>query len=204
MIICIKNIETSEKRQEFENPFSKTKKEELIDNEGFPLIPTPSTSPIKKKKILIETQKPSTPELDARGPDIEHYTIKGRQGIKPAREVGKTMGVPYVGVVVGTKPVRTHTTRHADSAEHIEYTKILTAADPPGTAPYSWVKIGADRRNEIDRVKAQRQTPQYKLQKRNAQIYNKVYGMRAAMKHLPPRRFWDEWTSTVRIRDMLL
>ena len=48
-------------------------------------------------------------------------------------------------------------------------------------------------------MKEERQTPQYKIQKRNAQIYNKVHGMRAAMKHLPPRRFWDEWKVTVSI-----
>lgn len=27
-----------------------------------------------------------------------------------------------------------------------------------------------------------------------------VYGMRTAMKHLPPRRFWDEWKVTVSLK----
>jgi hypothetical protein len=192
------------------DPFAETKKEMLIDNDGFPLLPgspSPAQSPIKSKKMpkhqkslptLEDSDEPPSPSKQAKFNDsLERYIISSRQDIKPAREVGKTIGIPYVGVVVGSKPVRTHTSRHADSAEHLQYTKILTAADPPGTAPYSWVKIGADRRNEIERVRAVRQTPQYKLQKRNAQIYNRVYGMRAAMKHLPPRRFWDEWSSTV-------
>jgi hypothetical protein len=208
------------------DPFGQTKKEALIDNDGFPLMPSspsPSHSPIKKKQQLATTDHDFDKKEDEGEGDeeeeekeeekedallvkqsklndsIERYIIPCREDIKPAREVGKTIGIPYVGVVVGSQPVRTHTTRHADSAEHLQYSKILTAADPPGTAPYSWVQIGADRRKEIERVRDQRQTPQYKLQKRNSQIYNKVYGMRAAMKHLPPRRFWDDWTATVSI-----
>ena len=214
-----------------EDPFeeeeikNETKKESLIDDEGFPLITSPSHSPTRKKKLnrggsstenTSELPSPNKKSNKAKkaisfaeedepisktakiNETIERYVISCRDEIKPAREVGKTIGVPYVGAVVGSKPVRTHTTRHADSAIHVQYTKILTAADPPGTAPYSWVKIGADRRDEITRVKNQRQTPHYKTQKRNAQIYNKSYAKRGALKHLPPRRFWDEWKTEVR------
>jgi hypothetical protein len=186
-----------------EDPFARTRQEALIDNDGFPLIPgtSPAHSPVKKKAVRAAPQGGQEDEEVTNKSkfhdSIDRYIIPCRKDIKPAREVGITLGIPYVGVIVGSKPIRTHTTRHADSAQHVQYSKILTAADPPGTAPYSWVQIGADRRNEIKRVKEVRQTPQYKLQKRNAQIYNKVYGMRASMKHLPPRRFWDEWTSTV-------
>ena len=205
--------EREEERRRPENPFAQTQRELLIDDDGFPLMsnspdssPSPSMKPKKKIKnaLQIDVGQPGATDQEKEsaskreGDSLEKYIIPCRGGIKPAREVGKTIGIPYVGVVVGSKPVRTHTTRHADSAQHLQYTKILTAADPPGTAPYSWVQIGSDRRKEIDRVKNQRQTPAYKLQKRNAQIYNRVYGLRATMKHLPPRRFWDDWTSTVR------
>mmetsp|Transcript_25568 Transcript_25568/g.37770 ORF Transcript_25568/g.37770 Transcript_25568/m.37770 type:complete len:804 (-) Transcript_25568:9-2420(-) len=117
--------------------------------------------------------------------------------IKPSSELGKTIGIPHIGSYVGSHPIRSATQRHRDSGNHLMYLKVLTPADPPGTNPYSIVHIGRDRKNTIKAIKEAHQQPQYKQHKRNALIYDKVFGMKEAMEALPPPKFWKEWKHQV-------
>lgn len=120
------------------------------------------------------------PNHDAR---FDHH-----DDFKPTRrseDIGKTIGVPNVGNI-GVMPLRGEVSRMKDTGQHMLYLRVATPDDPPDMRPYSLVKVGADYRDERARIKAERQTTEYKLAKidyfRDAPIIKQQL---AAMKHPP-------------------
>jgi hypothetical protein len=131
-----------------------------------------------------------------------------------SEDIGKTIGVPNIGNIgmlnlfssivfyiysfiylyyiyipclyVGVMPLRGEVSRMKDTGQHMLYLRVATPDDPPDMRPYSLVKVGADYRDERARIKAERQTNEYKLAKidyfRDAPIIKQQL---AAMKHPP-------------------
>ena len=67
---------------------------------------------------------------------------------------------------MGVMPVRSATTRHRDSGQHLLYLRISTPNDPPDAKPYSLLQVARDREAERKRVKLLRQDPEYKIKKK--------------------------------------
>ena len=65
----------------------------------------------------------------------------GLSPVKPSAALGKTRGIPHIGSYAGSQPIRSATSRHRDSGNHLMYLRVLTPADPPGTTPYPIVKV---------------------------------------------------------------
>lgn len=98
----------------------------------------------------------------------------GGRIISSADELGKTIGVPYLSNLSGVQPVRTNVSEHSDSKQHFAYIKVFANARNVSSAgststdlesdkkPYSLLEIARDRKLEIERVKIERQTEEYK------------------------------------------
>jgi hypothetical protein len=69
----------------------------------------------------------------------------------------------------GLQPIHPHIRAHSDSGQHFAYIKVFAegsnnevANDSQYDPPYSLIEINRDRLKEIERVKAERQTEEYK------------------------------------------
>ena len=110
-----------------------------------------------------------------------------------SREVGVTLAIPKTGNS-GVMPIRTATSRHRDSGQHLMYLKIQTPDDPDGALPYSILQVAKDREKERARIMAERQTEKYKIEKRDKFIYGLARGrMQRSAKAPPPEDFWIMW-----------
>lgn len=118
--------------------------------------------------------------------------VPGSGGLK-SRELGTTLSIPKTGNS-GIMPIRSASSRHRDSGQHLMYLRIQTPNDHDGTQPYSILQVAKDREREIARVKAERQEESYKLEKRDKFIYGLAKGrpQRSAMQP-PPVDFWHMW-----------
>ena len=120
-----------------------------------------------------------------------------RQDLK-SQDVGRTLGVPYIGQY-GVMPIRSATSRHRDSGQHLMYLRIQTPADPPDAKPYSLLQVAKDREGEIKRVKLTRQDPEYKIKKRDKMAVQNQKPQAAALKP-PPAYFWESLRRYNRVR----
>ena len=115
-----------------------------------------------------------------------------------SQDVGRTLGVPYIGQY-GVMPIRSATSRHRDSGQHLMYLRIQTPADPPDAKPYSLLQVAKDREAEIKRVKLTRQDPEYKIKKRDKMAVLNQKPQAAAVKP-PPSYFWENLRRYNRVR----
>jgi Leucine Rich repeat len=78
-----------------------------------------------------------------------------------SRDLGRTRGVPNI-TNYGALPIRSATTRFRDSAQHLMYLRVSTPDDPPDVRPYSLIQVALDQKAEIDRIRKEHQTEEYK------------------------------------------
>jgi hypothetical protein len=100
---------------------------------------------------------------------------------------------------MGTMPIRSATTRHRDSGQHLIYLRVTTPNDPPNAKPYSLLQVAKDREAERKRVKLLRQDPEYKIKKKEKMEVVNVEPQRASRRP-PPPEFWEQWRRKNRIR----
>ena len=100
---------------------------------------------------------------------------------------------------MGVMPIRSATTRHRDSGQHLLYLRISTPSDPPNAKPYSLLQVAKDRDAERKRVKLLRQDPEYKIKKKEKMEIVNVPEQRASRRP-PPPEFWEAWRQKNRIR----
>ena len=96
-------------------------------------------------------------------------------------------------------PIRSATTRHRDSGQHLIYLRVTTPNDPPNSKPYSLLQVAKDREAERKRVKLLRQDPEYKIKKKEKMEVVNVEPQRASRRP-PPPEFWEQWRRKNRIR----
>jgi hypothetical protein len=115
--------------------------------------------------------------------------------------MGKTIGLPHFGQGnEGSMPIRTLTSRFADSTQHLMNLRVSRKVDPPESRPTSVVQIGADREATLKQVKAERQTAEYKHEKVDKMTTERRnQRQRAAIRPLPDR-FWTQWEGQMAIR----
>jgi hypothetical protein len=114
------------------------------------------------------------------------YQREGGKLVTSADQLGKTIGVPYLSNLSGINPLRSNVSEHSDSAQHFAYIKVFASPrkgsasiasrqsgggfeDEEGSSevitarkPYSLLEIARDRQQEIDRIKTERQSQEYK------------------------------------------
>lgn len=115
------------------------------------------------------------------------YQREGGRLVTSADQLGKTIGVPYLSNLSGIKPLRSNVSEHSDSAQHFAYIKVFAsprkvsasssfASQQEGSGfeedgssevttarkAYSLLEIARDRQQEIDRIKRERQSQEYK------------------------------------------
>ena len=78
-----------------------------------------------------------------------------------SRDIGKTIAIPNIKNI-GVHPIRSTIATQSDSAQHMMYLRIATPFDHPDERPYSIVSVGTDHIKEVQRVRMERQHPQYK------------------------------------------
>jgi Ran GTPase-activating protein (RanGAP) involved in mRNA processing and transport len=88
-------------------------------------------------------------------------TAKRKAPTRMSKDLGKITGIPEVKSI-GIRPIRTHVGREMDSGQHLMYLRVATEADPEDARPYSMIKIGLDRMAERERIRKERQKPEYK------------------------------------------
>ena len=109
-------------------------------------------------------------------------------------DMGKTIGLPHFGHANdGSMPIRTLTSRFIDSKQHLMNLRVSRKEDPPGSRPVSVVKVGADRRDTILQVKAERQKPEYKYEKLDRLTSERRNQRQRAAIKPPPDKFWKQW-----------
>lgn len=116
-------------------------------------------------------------------------------------QLGKTIGVPYLNNLDGNFPIRPSIHVNRDSGQHFTFLKVTESEGV--IPPISLVQIAKNREKEIQRVKADRQTIDYKEAKADVTRVDKSFKRNTPHKSaLPPtsKKFWDIWKKTIRIR----
>ena len=116
-------------------------------------------------------------------------------------DMGKTIGLPSFGHAnEGSMPIRTLTSRFIDSKQHLMNLRVSRKEDPPDSRPVSVIKVGADRRDTILQVKAERQTAEYKYEKLDRLTSERRNQRQRAAIKPPPDKFWKQWQDQMLIR----
>jgi len=144
--------------------------------------------------------------------------VNGRRVATQANELGRTIGVPYLSNLSGVQPVRTNISEHSDSGQNFAFIKVYTsprkessllkktnsadssksasAEDGSISKPYSLIEIARDRENEIERVKKERQTQEYKNAKAEVTRVDRILKSKKVERKAdlkpPPKEFWDQ------------
>jgi hypothetical protein len=116
--------------------------------------------------------------------------------VPPSRDLGKTVGIPNIKNM-GVLPVRTSIASDRDSAQHFIYLRIATAGDGVEDRPTSLLTIGKDREIEIEKLKASRQTPQYKQDKHYTLTHAAKHYKQKSAEPKVPDSFWVDWKKKV-------
>lgn len=146
-------------------------------------------------------------------PNFPPAEVHSLAHVKKSRDLGKTIGIPDIKNI-GILPVRTSISSDKDSTQHFLYLRVVTTADDANDRPTSILQIGRDRENEIKKLKASRQTAQYKAvsslvdyvcvvscanviivvqdKKYLLETVSKVVVHKAAEPKVPDK-FWDDW-----------
>lgn len=105
-----------------------------------------------------DTGRPSSRMATPNFPAAEVHSLAH---VKKSADLGKTVGIPDIKNI-GIMPVRTSISTDRDSTQHFLYLRVSTTADGIDNRPTSILTIARDREREIAKLKASRQTAQYK------------------------------------------